>query len=171
MIIQLLNSNEYNSYYESYIEKTTDKDIIVGLKQNLGTIVKFYKEIPEVKHNYAYAEGKWTIKDILLHLIDTERVFTYRALRIARQDITPLAGFEQDGYVFAAKANKRTFTSLLEEYESVRLATVSLFDSFSVEDLLRVGEASGFSVSVRALGYMITGHENHHTKIIKERYL
>ncbi|WP_179334792.1 DinB family protein [Winogradskyella costae] len=163
---------EYNPYYRPYIEATNkDLSIIEGLEQNSGDLIFFYSNIPQEKHGYSYAEGKWTIKDVLLHTIDTERIFAYRALRIARKDSTPLVGFEQDGYVVSAFAEKRSMQSLLEEYKSVRRATITLFNTFNTETLLLIGEASGFPVSVRAIGYIIMGHENHHLKIIKERYL
>jgi uncharacterized damage-inducible protein DinB len=164
--------SEYNPYYKPYIDAVNkDLGIVEGLKQNLDDVVSFYSNIPKEKHSYAYAEGIWTIKDVLLHIIDTERIFAYRALRIARQDGTPLAGFEQDDYVVHANAEKRTMESLLEEYRTVRQATITLFSSYDTDTLLFIGEASGFPVSVRAIGCIIMGHENHHLKIIKERYL
>ncbi|WP_092467980.1 DinB family protein [Winogradskyella thalassocola] len=170
--MSVIKISEYNPYYKPYIEATNkDLGIVEGLKQNLDDMVSFYSNIPQGKHSYAYAEGKWTIKDILLHTIDTERVFAYRALRISRQDKTPLAGFEQDDYVVHANAEKRTMDSLLEEYRAVRQATITLFSSFDTDTLLFIGEASGFPVSVRAIGYIIMGHENHHLEIINERYV
>ena len=104
-------------------------------------------------------------------MIDTERIFAYRALRIARQDKTPLAGFEQDDYVMNGKTKYRSLYSLIEEYKSVRQATISLYSSFDFNELEQIGEASGFPISVRALGYIISGHENHHNQVIKQRYL
>ena len=171
MISSHLSQNEYNSYYKSYIDNAKDIDIVKGLNQNLEAITQFYTTIPKEKHGYSYAEGKWTIKDVLLHIIDTERIFAYRALRIGREDKTPLIGFEQDDYVITGITQARTLVSLLEEYKAVRLATIVLFNSFSTNAFEQIGEASGFPVSVRALGYIITGHENHHTQIIKEHYL
>ena len=130
-----------------------------------------YLSISFFKHEFRYAEGKWTIKDIILHLIDAERIFAYRALRIARNDNTALPGFEENDYVVAANANNREYESLLAEYETVRNATISLFETFSSEDLLRLGTASNNSVSVRAIGYIMLGHELHHKNVILERYL
>ncbi|MEO1031172.1 MAG: DinB family protein [Bacteroidota bacterium] len=166
-----LNTAEYHQYYKSYIDKATNIDIVEGLAINLKKGMTFLSEIPEEKHNYAYADGKWAIKDLLLHIIDAERVFAYRALRIARGDKTPLAGFDQDIYVANAHAVNRSFKSLIEEYEAVRSSTITLFSSFEEDALLRIGEASGSAISVRALGYIISGHENHHMAVIKERYL
>jgi uncharacterized damage-inducible protein DinB len=171
MISNNLNSSEYHSYYKSYIDKSTSVDIVEGLLANLESVLTFLLEIPEEKYDYAYADDKWTVKDVLLHVIDTERIFCYRALRIVRGDKTPLAGFEQDDYVVTANALNRTFSSLVEEYKSVRQATITLFKNLENESLLQIGEASGSPVSVRALGYIITGHENHHIQVLKERYL
>ena len=171
MISNNLNSKEYNTYYKSYIDHATDLNIVEGLKQNLNSVVSFYSNIPQEKHDYAYAKGKWTVKDILLHIIDTERIFTYRALRIARQDKTPLAGFDQDDYVASVSASTRALTNILEEYKAVRQASIALYSSFDSMALEQIGEASGFPISVRAIGYILTGHENHHNLVIKERYL
>ena len=171
MISNHLNETEYHSYYKSYINNAASIDIVEGLQTNLKNVVAFLSQIPESKHNYAYEVGKWTIKEVLLHVMDTERIFAYRALRIARGDKTPLAGFEQDAYVANANVLKRSFKSLVEEYKGVRSSTISLFESFDEITLQNIGEASGSPASVRALGYIITGHENHHFNVIKERYL
>lgn len=166
-----ISHDEFNPYYLPYIQLSANQDIVLGLKKNVISVVDFYQNIPSEKLEHAYAEGKWTPKDILLHIIDTERVFVYRAMRIARQDKTEMVGFEQDDYVDAGKANNRTINSLIEEYKAVRNATIVLFDSFSDEELKSIGKANGSPVSVRAIGYIITGHENHHNNVIRERYL
>ena len=171
MISNNLNPKEYNSYYKSYIDKSTDVNIVQGLNKNLDAVVSFYSNIPQEKHDFAYAKGKWTVKDILLHIIDTERIFTYRALRIARQDKTPLAGFEQDDYVVSGQSSSRSLDNILEEYKAVRQASIALYQSFDSNTLEQIGEASGFPISVRAIGYILTGHENHHNQIIIGRYL
>jgi hypothetical protein len=171
MISNNLNPKEYSAYYKIYIDKSTDFNIVDGLKQNLASVVAFYSSIPEQKHDFTYAEGKWTIKDVLLHIIDTERIFTYRALRIAREDRTLLAGFEQDDYVVSAKSSARSLVGILEEYKAVRHASIALYQSFDSNMLEQIGEASGFPISVRAIGYILTGHENHHNKVIIKRYL
>ena len=171
MISDHLSKNEYNAYYKSYIDNARDLNIVSGLERNLDTVVSFYSGIPSEKHDFAYSEGKWTVKDILLHIIDTERIFAYRALRIARQDKTPMAGFEQDDYVVTASANTRSLENMLIEYRAVRQSTIALYKSFDSSDLKEVGEASGCPISVRAMGYIITGHENHHNQLITERYL
>mgnify|MGYP001565642087 CR=1 FL=1 len=166
-----ISHDEFNPYYLPYIQLAANQDIVLGLKKNVISVVDFYQNIPSEKLEHAYAEGKWTPKDILLHIIDTERVFVYRAMRIARQDKTEMVGFEQDDYVDAGKANNRTINSLIEEYKAVRNATIVLFDSFSDEELKSIGKANVSPVSVRAIGYIITGHENHHNNVIRERYL
>lgn len=166
-----LGSGEYNPYYQTYVSKTKGITLKDGLHSNLATVVLFLNSIPKEKHEYCYAEGKWTIKELVQHIIDTERIFAYRALRIARQDKTPLPGFEQDDYVAHSKANIRSFESLLNEYKVVRQATIALFNNFDNEALLNIGTASNSPISVRALGFIIIGHENHHCQVIKERYL
>lgn len=171
MISDTLSLKEFNPYYKPYIDMASNKSIIEGLGHNQVLVESFYSEIPIEKLNYVYAKGKWTIKDILLHCIDVERIFSYRALRIARKDKTPLAGFDQDDYVTAADSTKRSLKSLLEEFKAVRQSTIALYKSFDEEDLTLIGQASGFPISVRAIGYIITGHENHHINVIKERYL
>jgi uncharacterized damage-inducible protein DinB len=171
MISDDLKENEFNAYYKSYIDQSTAINIVKGLEQNFDVVMSFYKSIPFEKHDYAYAENKWTIKDVLLHVIDTERIFAYRALRIARQDKVPLPGFEQDDYVVTGNAKARSLDNLLEEYKSVRQSTIMLYRSFNTSALMAIGEASGSQISVRALGYIITGHENHHNEVLKLRYL
>ncbi|MEM9681391.1 MAG: DinB family protein [Bacteroidota bacterium] len=166
-----LHPSEYDPYYKNYIEKAAGVSILEGLKMNLSGLTAFYSSIPDKKLEYRYAPEKWTIKDILLHVTDAERVFAYRALRIGRSDTIPLSGFDQNTFVMYANANDRSIESLLEEYRSVRLSTISLFESFSEDDMMLIGVASNADVSVRALGYIIIGHENHHSHIIKERYL
>jgi uncharacterized damage-inducible protein DinB len=123
------------------------------------------------KFDYRYAEGKWTIKEIIQHIIDTERIFSYRALRISRNDKTPLPGFEENDYVDNTDANKRGLQELLTELSAVRHATLLLFKSFSEEQLARIGIASENEISVRAIGFIIIGHQKHHQKVFEERYL
>ena len=166
-----LRPNEFAPYYENYIKLVPEQDIIKGLIKQKKEMLHFFKSIPVFKHEFQYAEGKWTIKDIILHLIDAERIFTYRALRIARNDKTELPGFEENDYVVTANANNREYESLLAEYETVRNASISLFETFTTDDLLRLGMASNNNVSARAIGYIILGHELHHKNVILERYL
>lgn len=167
-----LQPSEYASFYGAYIAQVSHEYTLVEeLEISVHRLVKFVREIPMDKFDYRYAEGKWTIKDIILHLIDAERIFAYRALRFARNDKTELPGFDENNYVDEANANSRSIQDLLTELLVVRQSTLSLFKSFSEEQLLRVGIASNNPMSVRALGFVIIGHQNHHQKIFQERYL
>lgn len=166
-----LQSNEYVPYQMNYIKLISEQNIVKGLIDQKEEMIHFFKSIPVFKQEYSYEAGKWTIKDLLLHLIDAERIFSYRALRIVRNDSTALPGFDENKYVVIANANEREFENLLKEYCVVRDATISLFENFSAKDLLKLGTASGASVSVRGIGYCVLGHELHHKQIIIERYL
>lgn len=171
MSVNQLSTNEYSSFNATYINICADVSLVEGLENGLNQLVSFMQHIPIEKLEYRYAEDKWTIKDIVLHLIDAERIFAYRALRIGRGDETPLAGFEENNYVPNAMANSRTLESLITEFQFVRNSTLSLFKNFSDEQLLFLGTSSNNLISVRAIGFIISGHQNHHLRIIKERYL
>lgn len=171
MTISVLNPNEYSSYYKSYIKKASNLELLDGLMQSGEETLTFFKSIPESKHEYAYDDGKWTIKELLLHLMDAERVFVYRALRFARNDNTVLPGFDENYYTSQSQANSYSVAQLLKSYEVLRAYTLNLFESFTDDMLLQIGEASGSKMSVRAIGFVTIGHERHHIQIIKERYL
>jgi uncharacterized damage-inducible protein DinB len=171
MTISELSSDEYNPYYQLYIDKVGSGDIFNALRTNREVVTPFFKGISNDRLSFRYAEDKWTVKEILLHLIDTERVFAYRALCIARHDHTEFPGFDQDDYVACSNANERTIESLLSEFDSVRAATITLFESFDDKALAQTGMASESRLSVRAVAFIIVGHENHHLQIIKARYL
>jgi len=167
-----LQSEEFTVHYATYIDQVSSEyTLIEELEISVHRFIKFVQNIPLDKFDYRYAEGKWTIKDIIQHLIDAERIFAYRALRFARNDKTKLPGFEENDYVDEAHATKRSIQDLLTELAVVRQATLSLFKSFSNEELLRIGIASNNPMSVRALGFTIIGHQNHHQKVFEERYL
>lgn len=166
-----INQNEYSSFYHTYVSKVPEGDLITQFKQQTAETLTLYKSISEEQWNSAYAPGKWTIKELLVHLLDSERVFSYRALRIARGDQTPLMGFEQDDYIPTSEANQRTVEDLLEEYQNLRASTISLIKSFNPTMMARTGTASGATISVRALCAIMAGHEIHHRQIIEERYL
>lgn len=166
-----LQSNEYHPYYNLYLSKCHFENLVQGLVESTNDFTSFLKSIPEEKLEFRYASNKWTIKEVVLHVVDTERIFAYRALRFARRDFTPLEGFDQDEYVPLSHANKRSMPSLVEEFETVRQSTISLFKSFDSEDFLQTGKASATDISVRAIGYILIGHQNHHKEIIEERYL
>lgn len=171
MTTKNLQSDEYNPFYQTYIDRADQLTLKEGLKHNSENVIAFFEHIPENKHEYSYQEGKWTIKEMLQHIIDTERIFTYRALCVAREDKTSFPGFDENAYVPPSMANNRTFESLMNEYKVVRSATITLFESFTEEMLLQVGIASNSPISVRALGFIIMGHENHHCGVLRERYL
>jgi uncharacterized damage-inducible protein DinB len=172
MIKSQLQENEYASYYGAYISQVSEEyNLIEELEISVHRFVKFVQDIPMNKFDYRYADGKWTIKDIIQHLIDAERIFAYRALCFARYDKTELPGFDENSYVDEANANKRSIQDLLSELLVVRQATLSLFKTFTQEQLLRKGIASNNPMSVRALGFVIIGHQNHHQKVFEERYL
>jgi hypothetical protein len=167
-----LQPGEFPDYYMPYINAVKSLDIVDGLEDNMNDFFNFIENIvPENKYEFRYQPEKWTIKDIIQHIIDAERIFAYRALRMARFDRTPLAGFEENDYVPVADANRRSMTDLLQEFLMVRKSTICLFDSLSEEMLLSKGIASGKEISVRSIGYIITGHCIHHQNVIKERYL
>ena len=164
--------DEYPAYAVMYMKwLSEDGRILEHLRGQIKKTEKFVSRISKKQWPFVYAPGKWTIKEILVHLIDDERIYAYRALRIARGDTTPLPGFSQDAYVPYSRANDRTVKSILKEYVTVRKATLSLFSTFSEEDLLRRGTANGHTVSVRALLYHLAGHELHHLNVIQEKYL
>ena len=166
-----LISGEYAPYYQTYIDAFGDGDLFEELEISIHEFIRFVQDVPLGKHDFRYADGKWTLKDIIQHLIDAERIFSYRALRIARADRTPLPGFNENDYVPVANADHRHLKSLLEEFAAVRHASLLLFKSFGDEELGRTGTASNVSISVRALGFIIVGHLRHHQRVFNERYL
>lgn len=166
-----LTSSEYAPFYAPYINTLNDVNLMDELEISVHRLIKFVQNIPMDKFDYRYAPGKWTIKDILQHLIDSERVFAYRALRFARHDQSELPGFDQLGYANEAGGYLRSIQQLLTELAVVRQSTLFLFKTFSEKELMRDGIASGNNVSVRALGFIIIGHQNHHQQIFEERYL
>lgn len=168
--MNLLKSDEYPAIFEPYIE-TIIGDAREELEAQLIAFPIFIESIPEIKGNYSYAEGKWTIKEILCHLLDTERVMAYRALRFARNDMTALSPFEQDEFVANGRHNERSFDSIAQEFIHLRKSNIIFFDSLNENELNRKGMASDRLISVRALLYIIAGHLNHHRIILQERYL
>lgn len=167
-----LQPTEYAPYYGTYIETISNEyTLIEELEISVHRLVKFVQDIPMDKFDYRYAEGKWTIKDILQHLIDAERIFSYRALRFARNDKTDLASFEENNYAKEADANSRSVMNLLTELLAVRQSTLALVNSFSDEQLLHTGIVSNHLISVRALLFLIIGHQNHHQNVFEKRYL
>jgi uncharacterized damage-inducible protein DinB len=163
--------SEYNPYYIQYVQDLKGEDVIDALEKGVASVNDLMTSLTEEKLRSAYADGKWTIKEVLQHIMDTERIFCNRALRFARNDKTELPGFEQDDYVPFSGANERNSMEMLREYNAIRQATITLFQGFSDEMFARVGAASGNNMSVRAIAHVVTGHERHHMRVIKERYL
>ncbi|MGC1614815.1 MAG: DinB family protein [Candidatus Acidiferrum sp.] len=162
---------EYPAYYEKYISLIPGNDVANALEAQRLQTMQLFAGRSERDGNFRYAADKWTVKDVLGHIADSERIFAYRALRIARGDQTPIEGFEQDDYVRGGGFNDRALASIAEEFALVRSATLAMFRSFSKEAWLRRGTANKNEVSVRALAYITAGHELHHRQIIEERYL
>ncbi|HET9253242.1 MAG TPA: DinB family protein [Candidatus Eisenbacteria bacterium] len=163
--------SEYNTYYGRYISLVPDGPIVARLREQIVETLAVLRALPESRGEHRYAPGKWSIKEIVGHVCDAERVFGYRALRIGRGDETPLPGFEQDDYVRNGGFSSRTLRHLLDELEAVRRGTVLLLEGLDETAMKRHGTASGFPVSVRALAYITAGHELHHLKVLRERYL
>jgi uncharacterized damage-inducible protein DinB len=170
--IEKPEAGEYAPYTITYIGLLPDDGLVLKhLQDNFETTRSLILSLPPEKLMFRYAEGKWTIKEILMHIVDDERIYAYRALRFARNDKTELPGFEQDDYARYSGANERSIEDILEEFATVRRATVSLFQGFDSAALVRSGIANGRIMSVRAAAYHIAGHELRHINIVKERYL
>jgi len=165
-----LKSDEYPAIYSDYIE-TIVGDVLDELESQISSFPDFIRTIPEELATHSYGEGKWTVKEVLCHILDAERVMAYRALRFARNDMTSLASFEQDEFVASARHNERSFESIIEEFIHLRKANLLLFKSFNDVELQRKGMASDRLISVQAFIYIIAGHLNHHVLLLKSRYL
>ncbi|MFK8007976.1 MAG: DinB family protein [Saprospiraceae bacterium] len=163
-------SKEYNPYYGTYISKVKGNNFIKNLQEQKFETLATLSKLSDEMWDHKYAPEKWTIKEVMIHIMDAERIFVYRALRVARNDQTPMPGFEQNDYIPFYNTIQRSGSSIMAEYESVRNSTILLFENLSEEDWGRLGEASGSPVSVLALGYMIAGHELHHVQLLHERY-
>lgn len=164
-------ASEYDPYYGRYISLVDGADIVREMQQQLSETAALLSRLTEQQGSYRYAPDKWSVKEMLGHLIDTERIFAYRALRIARNDSTPIEGFEQDDYVPYGRFNERPLATLAEEFAAVRQASLFLFKHLDTVAWMRRGIANRQEISVRALAYVIAGHELHHRRILKDRYL
>ena len=158
-------------YYQNYIKLAPDDNVVKGLERSARNFRKFLKKIPRKKIDKAYAEGKWTIKEVLQHIIDAERVFAYRAITFARKDSTPLPSFDENVWAAASVAAQRNWKDMIDEFKSLRDANEKMFASFDDSQLRSIGNASGKDINVLALGYILAGHLEHHINVIKERYL
>ena len=170
-MINLPLPNEYNEFYSGYVNSIQEQDVLVCLKKQLKAIPDFFWQIPDAKQEFAYADGKWTVKQVMQHINDIERVFTFRALSYARGDKQDMPGMDQNLYMENTDTSKRDYSKMIDEFVSLRVATICLFEDLTPEQLTLFGTASGFPVSVRALAALTAGHAQHHINIIKERYL
>ena len=164
------SATEYGSFHQTYINYTSGKDYSILVQQYQERIVESWNAIPTEKINFAYAPDKWTIKQMLQHVIDTERIFAYRALAIARKEPASLMGFDENEYAKNATAAHRNWKEMIAEWKTVRQSTNMLFASFNEEDLKQKGTASDSPISVNAIGFIIFGHALHHLHVLKERY-
>ena len=171
MIVARPAANEYAPFYAGYINAVPEGDLIQLLEAQRDETRQLLGRLDDTKAKHRYADGKWTIAEVLGHVMDGERVFTYRALTFARGDASQLPSFDENAWAVVSNAGQRPMRSLLAEYDAVRSATIELFRSFGEEEFARTGVASKNPVSVRALAYIVVGHEKHHLRILRERYL
>jgi hypothetical protein len=158
-------------FYHNYINQVPENDLLEAFNNQTPAFIEFIERIPAEKHDYRYADGKWTIKEVLQHIIDAERVFSYRALRFARKDPTFLPGFDENSFADNARAYKRDWKNLVEEFKALRMSSEYLFASFDEEQLDAAGTANNNSIYVLGIGYVVVGHAIHHSKVLRERYL
>lgn len=170
MKLQHLQSGDYPEYYHTYIAHLPQEELLTILSTQKNEMNRFIERLGSKELNMTYAPDKWNVAQVLQHMIDTERIFQYRALRIARNDSTPLAGYDQDAYVPVSSANERDAQSFLYEYNAVRQSGISLFESFTKAMFLRKGISNEQPLSAGAAGFIIAGHERHHIILFKSNY-
>lgn len=163
-------TSEYAPYYAGYVSQVPENDILDVLTRQPDEFGQLLGAVAEERGLYAYAKGKWTIKELIAHMNDTERFFGYRAFRIAHGDTTPLPGFDQDFFVANGRANERLIDGLIDEFRLVRKSNLLLFERLNDNEWKRMGRASDAAVSVRAVAYIMAGHFRHHLAILRERY-
>ena len=161
----------YFHYFKRYVDQVPEEELATAFSKQLPVISDFLNAITEEKSTYAYEPGKWTLKEVLQHIIDTERIFNYRALAIARKETVGLPGFDENSYADNSNANSRSWQNLVDEFLAVRHSTQFLYNSFNDEALASSGIASNNPVTVNSLGFTTLGHFYHHKKVIEERYL
>lgn len=170
-VLERPGADEHAEYYSKYTSLVPDGDLLEFLDRQLGEFEGFLRGIPAHLHDHRYAEGKWSIREVIGHISDAERIFSYRALRFSRGDPTPLASFDENAYVADARFAEQEFDHLVDEWVAVRRATLALLRGLNAEEAARRGIASGWEVSVRALAWIMAGHVIHHTSILRERYV
>jgi hypothetical protein len=171
MSVNRPQQGEYLPYYDRYISLVPDGDIIVILQKQIEKTLLILRALPEAQGSFRYAPNKWSIKEVLGHMIDSERIFAYRALRFSRNDMTPLPGYEQDDYIRNSSFDSFPLNELIDEFEHVRKSTILFLKHLTPEAWTRRGIANNAEVSVRALAYVIAGHELHHLNVLKAKYL
>ena len=162
---------EYAPHYATYIQRVEGIDLVAELEHSRERFLTFLRSIPQDKLDYRYQTDKWTTKEVLVHMMDVERIFSYRALRFSRNDSTALSGFDDEAYVAESNASARSLTDITVEYSAIRASTIELFGNINEEMSRRSGIANGKEMSVRAIGYTIVGHELHHMDVIRQKYL
>lgn len=167
----LLNLSTVPNFYKNYVKQIEETDQLQALRISGHRALELVHSISEEKADFRYAPDKWTIRELLCHCIDAERIFAYRALRFARNDKTPLASFEENDYATQANAEGRSLQKIAAEMAHLRSSTIDLFESFTPEMLMRKGAVNNNELSVIALAFIIAGHETHHCHVLKERYL
>ena len=165
------NPDEYQLFYEKYINDYSKISLKKTLKLKLNFSKRILRSIPKNKWNFTYAEGKWTVKELIQHILDAERVFVFRALHIVRKDPNPIFPFDENQYVLNSKANNRDSKSLIKEFLALSESSSIFFESLNEEQLNEKVDYNGAQISVRALGYILCGHCIHHFKVLKEKYL
>ena len=163
--------SEYNAYYQPYVSESPGEDVLAALAVQRDSTAALLAGIPEARAGFRYAPGKWSVKEVIGHLADSERVFSYRALRVARADTTPLPSFDENAWMPEAGFDRRTLPDIAAEFRAVRDSTLALFHGLHADAWPRVGTASGHPISARALAWIISGHEAHHLRVLAERYL
>lgn len=161
----------YAPHFYDYIKLVENEELENVLQDQLKATEDFLKGIPPEKHLFKYAEGKWSIKEVIQHIIDTERVFAFRVLAFSRKDVNTLPSMDENRYAENSDADHRNWQDLIDELTTVRKSTIFLFDSFTPDQSQRVGKAGNYEMSVKAMGYTIAGHLQHHLNILKDRYL
>jgi uncharacterized damage-inducible protein DinB len=164
-------ATEYASFYAGYVAHVPDGDIVARLATQIGQTRALVEGLSEEQAGFAYGPGKWSVRTVLAHVTDSERILSCRALRFARHDSTPLPGFDENAYAAAARADERSLAAIAAEMAAVRAATIALFDSLSADDWVRGGRANNADTTVRALAWIIAGHELHHRRILETLYL
>ena len=163
-------ADEYGAYYGKYIDPMSETDALEAIRNQIAGTTRLLGAVPEARASHRYAPGKWSIKQVVCHMSDVERVMSYRALRVGRGDATPLPGFDENIYAESCGADARTLADLVDEFRAVRAATIALFASFDEAALTRRGTASENPVTPRAIAWIIAGHERHHVGLFRERY-